>query len=162
MDQPPIPPPPLPTDETVAYPRPSETPVPKAAHKAADWLFWMAGLSVVNIISLGVGAQWSFFFSYGLADLVGVYIHSRNGLFAVVFGVVTFFVLAVTVIAGMRIKQGKTAWAYLILAPLALDCALLFFELPYSIVSLGFHAFVVFLLFGAARELKHWNRVILG
>lgn len=162
MDQPPIPPPPLPTDETVAYPRPSETPVPRAAHKAADWLFWMAGLSVVNIISLGVGAQWSFFFSFGIADLVGAEIHRRNGLLAVVTGLVAFFVLSITVVAGLRLKQGKTAWAYLILGPLALDCLLLFLELPYSLVSLGFHAYVVFLLFNAARELKDWNRVILG
>lgn len=162
MDQPPVPPPPLPTEETVAYPRPSETPVPRAAHKAADWLFWMAGLSVVNIIALGLGSQWSFFFSYGIADLVGAYLHSRNGLFAAVLGVVTFFVLAVTVIAGLQLKQGKSLWAYLILGPLALDCLLLFFELPYSLVSLGFHAYVVFVLFNAARELKDWNRVIRG
>jgi hypothetical protein len=36
-----------------------------ALHKGANWLFTIAGLSVVNTISLVSGAQWTF-----LADLV--------------------------------------------------------------------------------------------
>jgi len=158
VDEPPLPP----RIETVAYPRPSETPVPKAAHRAAEWLFSMAGLSVVNFIALAVGSQWSFFFSFGIVDIAGAFVHGHNAVLAVVSGVFGFFALLLAVVAGFGIKRGKTIWAYLILVPIALDCLLLFVELPASIVSLGFHAYVVFLLFGAAKELKNWNRVILG
>lgn len=128
---------------------------------AAGWFYWVAGLSLVNSIALLVGGNLNFLVGLGITQLV-------DGIaaeLAVDFGSMiqlAAFVINVG-IAGLFVLFGilggkRHTWAFVVgMGLYALDGLL--FLLVSDILSIGFHIFVLFWLFGGPRAIKKLNEI---
>ena len=131
----------------------------------ANWFYWIAGLSLVNSGVMLAGGDWGFIVGLGitqLADAIGMAAAEEMGagigLRAFVFGFDAF-------VAGIFVFFGFLAgkrhnWAFVVGMALYAADGLLFL-LVADWLSLGFHAFALFGLFGgltAGRKLAALER----
>lgn len=135
-------------------------------HKSgANWFFWIAGLSLVNSGVMLAGGQWGFIVGLGVtqfADAVGAAIAEEVGggvgLRATVF-VFDAFVAGFFVLFGVLARKHHT-WAFVTGMVLYAADGLLFL-LVGDWLSLAFHGFALFGLFGglaASRKLSSLAR----
>lgn len=133
----------------------------------ANWFFWIAGLSLINSIVLLSGGQWSFVVGLGItqvADAIGAAVVQEVGggvgLRTAVFAF-DAFVAGVFVLFGVLARKRHT-WAIATGMVLYAADGLLFL-LVADWLSLGFHAFALFGLFGgltASRKLAALDRPV--
>jgi len=133
----------------------------ESQHKSgANWFYWIAGLSLVNSGVMLAGGQWGFIVGLGItqfADAVGAAIAEEVGagigLRAVVF-VFDAFVAGLFVLFGALARKRHAGAFVTGMALYTLDGLL--FVLVGDWLSVAFHAFVLFCLFGglaASRKL---------
>jgi hypothetical protein len=117
----------------------------------ANWFFWIAGLSLVNVAILLFGAGWSFIIGLGITEVALAFLSTPVAL------VVSAGVLSLFVFFGVLARRGL-AWAFIIgMILYALDGVL--FVLIEDWLSIGFHLFALWGLFGGLRAQMQLNRV---
>jgi hypothetical protein len=126
----------------------------------ADWFFWIAGLSLVNSIILLVGGSWSFLVGLGLMqviDGIALGIVDQGGSEgAIIIKSIAF--VADILIAGIFVAFGvlarkKYKWSFIAGMTLyALDG--LIFLMVQDFLSIGFHLFALFGLYGGFQAHK--------
>lgn len=123
----------------------------------ANWFFWIAGLSLANSIIAAMGKEWGFIMGLGTTQAIDGIAKAAGGgsagaLIALAFDLL---VLAVVCLFGFLCRRGFV-WAFAVgMVLYALD-ALVFLVIG-DWFGLGFHALVLFFLFGgmsALRKLK--------
>jgi len=125
----------------------------------ANWYFWIAGLSMINTIILMSGGQWSFIIGLGLTQIIDS-IALQMGAELVGFAKIIAFIIDLC-IAGIFVLFGvfarkKHVWAFIVGMILYAFDGLLFLLIK-DFMSLGFHVFALFFLFGglkAVQEIK--------
>lgn len=128
----------------------------------ANWFFWIAGLSLVNTVVILVNGQWSFIIGLGITQIVdalAVGFAQEAGSGAVAIKLVALFIdLCITgtfVIFGI-LSRKKYQWSFIIgMIIYALDGLL--FLLISDFLSLGFHVFALWGLYGGyegCRKIK--------
>jgi hypothetical protein len=130
----------------------------RAVKNSANWFFLIAGLSVVNSIIYLSGSKLTFLIGLGITQFIGGYA-SGAGSEMVPFAVVlSLLIAAVFVFCGIFARK-QQSWAFVTgMILYALD-ALLFLWVK-DWLSLAFHAFALFVLFGgAAATFKLKNKM---
>lgn len=126
-----------------------------AEHKlinAAKWFYWIAGLSVINAGLILSGANIHFLLGMGIIDAVADAGGKNGGSGMVTAIFVTAFVTGICALFG-TLAMKKHAWVFWLGMTLyALD-GLLMFQAG-DILSVIFHAFVLFCLFQGPLALK--------
>jgi len=131
----------------------------------ASWFYWIAGLSLINSLILLAGSDWNFLIGLGLtqvfdaiAKILSAEMNSTAGLiikaiaFLLDLGVAGLFVLF-----GWLAKK-RYAWAFIVgMILYALDG--LIFVLVGSWLSVGFHAFALFGLYGGLKAIYMLRRL---
>lgn len=122
----------------------------------ANWFFWIAGLSLINSIILLTGGQWSFIIGLGITqiiDAIGLEIFKEAGIIGYIFAFV-FDALAagIFIVFGVFSKK-RYSWAFIIgMILYALDGLL--FLLVQDFLSIGFHIFALFCIYGGFKANK--------
>lgn len=134
-------------------------------HSGANWFYWIAAFSVVNSMVLLFKGEWGFVIGLGITQVFDALATgfaeaaAEEGVSASVGTTVTAVVLVVDIVVafvvglfGWLANKGF-AWAFIIgMAFYALDGLL--FLLVSDLLSLGFHAFALFCIFGGYSCLK--------
>jgi hypothetical protein len=122
---------------------------------AASWFYWIAGLSLINSISALSGSDWRFIFGLGITQILDAFGEGFGAGGKVVALVLNLIVAGVFVLFGVFAHK-KHSWAFVTgMVLFALDG--LIFVLAQDWLGVGFHAFVLFILFRgiqACRALK--------
>ena len=128
----------------------------------ASWFFWIAGFSLINFLLIVFGAEINFIVGLGVTTLSAVMFHvvSQNiqGNLALLANIVCFVVTLAA--AGTFIGLGAVArrghiWAFCV-GMFLYACDGLIFVWLEDWLSVGFHVFALFCLYGgltAARQL---------
>jgi hypothetical protein len=128
-------------------------------HSGANWFFWIAGMSMVNSLILLFEGGWSFIVGLGITQLFdGValaFSEDSEGSMAIAriiaicldVGVAFVFVLF-----GVFARK-QLAWAFIAGMVFYVADALIFL-LVQDWLSIGFHAFALFFIFGGYTALK--------
>ncbi len=115
-------------------------------HRGANWLFWIAGLSVVNAVILLTGSSWVFLGGLGVTYVAaGVAIKTGSTQVALVAAFVTLWATAFFVCLGFFARKGQQ-WAFITgMALYAVDALLvLSFQ---AWIMLLFHGYIFFRLY---------------
>ena len=135
--------------------------VEKRFQSGADWFFWIAGLSLINSIILLAGSEWGFIVGLGvtrIVDSIGLVIAEEVGI----AGKIIAFIFDV-IVAGIFVLFGVFArrrhkWAFITgMILYALDG--LIFLLVMDILSIGFHIFALFCIYGGFKALGKLSEV---
>lgn len=126
----------------------------KAARNAAAWFWWIAGLSVINSIAIMLDSNYAMILGLGITQvfdgfLVG-FMEGSGGDGA--FVVRTLHVVLVALVVGFFVYLGAVArelrlWPYVV-GMIAYTLDGLIFVLVSDWIAVGFHAFVLFMLWG--------------
>ena len=117
-------------------------------NSGSSWFYWIAGLSLVNMIMLLVNGRWSFIFGLGITELVdfATYIFSLE-LGSVIYyaGIgINLFILSVFMILGRLSKKGYN-WSFIVgIVLYALDGLLLVWLEDY--MSALFHVYPLYFI----------------
>lgn len=131
--------------------------------RAANWLYWIAGLSIINTISALSGGKFGFFFGLGITqaiDGIGGNVHTSTGkaICLAADGLVFAYFVAMGYF-GRRNRWLFTA-GFLAYALDSLICV--FFQ---DWLGLALHAFALFAMVGGYkgfRELEHARQATLA
>ncbi len=110
----------------------------------ANWFYWIAGLSLVNLVILLLESDIYFPVDLGVTDLSYFVLETPIAL-ALSFGVLALFTLF-----GTLARRGSTAIFALGMLLYALDGVLCFVVFQ-DWIGVGFHLFVLWRLFGGLR-----------
>jgi hypothetical protein len=134
----------------------------------ANWFYWIAGLSLVNSLVILFGGSLNFIVGLGITQVVdgiiaGIVLEVPSSMSTIVQ--VVGFVIVVT-IAGVFVLFGflgrkRYQWALIVGMVLYTLDGLIFLFVG-DILSLGFHAFALFGVWGGLRALKKLNAVESG
>lgn len=134
----------------------------------SGWFFWIAALSLVNSASMLAGSGWGFIIGLGITqviDAIGVGLAEEIGMAGKIVAFV-FDIIAAGVFAlfGVFAKK-RYSWAFIVgMVLYALDG--LIFLLVRDFLSVGFHVFALFCIFGGFKALRKLNekqqREVLG
>jgi hypothetical protein len=133
--------------------------IEKQFQSGADWFFWIAGLSIINSVILFSGSEWGFIIGLGITriiDAIGLLLAEEIG----VAGKILAFIFTV-IAAGIFVLFGVFArkrykWAFVVgMILYALDG--LIFLLLGDLLSVGFHIFVLFCIFGGFKACGKLN-----
>ena len=120
----------------------------RTAKGGANWFFLIAGFSVVNSLIYLSGSKLTFLIGLGITQFIGGYASSTGSEMVPFAVVLTFLIAAVFVFCGIFARK-QQSWAFVTgMILYALD-ALLFIWVK-DWLSLAFHAFALFVLFGGA------------
>ena len=127
----------------------------------AGWFFAIAGLSVINSIIMFTGGDWGFIVGLGitrLADAVGVGLAEQIGDAAKIIAFVFALIIAgVFVLFGVYARK-RQAWAFVTgMVLYALDG--LIFLIVQDWLSMGFHAFALFGIYGGYKAGKKLQQI---
>jgi len=117
----------------------------------ADWFFWIAGLSVVNSVIVLAGGEWSFVVGLGVTQIIDA-VGKEFGEIAKMLGlIVNLGIAGVFVLFGILARR-RQVWSFIAgMGLYGLD-GLLF--LPgLDLLSLGFHAFALFMIWSGLSAL---------
>jgi hypothetical protein len=138
-------------------------------HSGTNWFYWIAGLSLATSVMQYMGSNRAFLVGLGITQVL-------DGVFSAFGDTATVIALVFDVfIAGFLIACGyfggrKQMWAIVIglgfylLDTLLLVAIAVFFGEPQLILSIGFHAFVLYRLFSgfsACRELQKLDAEVM-
>ena len=135
--------------------------IEKQFQAGANWFFWIAGLSIVNSIILLAGSEWGFIIGLGITriiDSIGLIISEEAGK----VGMIIAFVFDV-IASGMFVLFGVFArkryrWAFVVgMILYALDGLL--FLLIQDFLSIGFHIFALFCIYGGLKAAKKLDEI---
>jgi len=150
---PPSTPPPSPTGPPTVSPMAKHT---QLVRSGANWLIWIAGLSLVNSVLFVTGSHWSFFLGLAatqVSDEFGKVIITGTTGVAVALAI-DVVIAAIFVGLGLMSRNGAL-WSFIVgMVLLVLDALLLVWVQDWAAVA--FHAlalFFVFRGFQAARQL---------
>jgi hypothetical protein len=125
----------------------------------ANWFYWIAGLSVINSMILMFGGEISFIVGLGITQIVDAIaweLKNSGGMnLDYIFFVVSLFISGVFVIFGYFSRKRMTGVYITGMILYALD-GLIFF-LVADWLSIGFHIFVLYSLYGGLKALKSMN-----
>ena len=119
---------------------------------SAKWFYWVAGLSVVNTLIIFFGGEVSFIVGLGITQLIDgfVYEASETAKFVVLF--INILISGMFAIFGyFALKQEK--WAFIVGMVLYFLDGLIFLLVD-DWLSIAFHAYVLFSLFGGIKSLN--------
>jgi hypothetical protein len=126
----------------------------------ANWFFWIAGLSLVNSVIILFNGEWSFIIGLGATQVVdgiaSVVAEEAEGnsllLVRAVALVLDVFIALVFVLFGWLAR--KRMAAAFIVGMLVYFCDGLIFLLVQDWMSIGFHGFALFWIFGGLSAMK--------
>lgn len=130
-----------------------------ALHKGANWLFTIAGLSVVNTISLVSGAQWTFLGGLGVTQLAAAIAIRQGTGTQLIALLISLWAVAFFICLGVFARKGQK-WAFITGMALYVADALVVLLLQ-SWVMLLFHGFVFFRLYqgySSSKELHAFDK----
>ena len=128
--------------------------------KGAGWFFWIAGLSILNSIIGLTGGGVNFILGLGLSQIIDAIasiaaedIGSSSGTVILAIGfVLSSLIAGAFVVFGLFARKGKK-WAFIIgMILYGLD-GLIFIGVG-DLLSIGFHVFALFGLFGGLKALN--------
>lgn len=122
----------------------------------ANWFFWIAGLSIINSLILLSGGKWSFIIGLGITqviDAIGIELAKGAGIVGTIF-IFFFDVFVAGIFITLGILSRKTyRWAFLVgMILYAMDGLLFLFVQDF--LSIGFHAFALFCIYGGFKASK--------
>ncbi len=121
-----------------------------------QWFYWVAGLSLINIVLTLTGQDWRFILGLGVTQLVQELAQFADG--GTKAGLVGLGVIGLFAFLGQRAISGYQ-WAFVLgMVLYALDGVI--FLLIQDWAGVGFHAFALFMIFrgyAAARQLPAPN-----
>ena len=127
----------------------------KHMRSGASWFYWIAGLSLINSIMALSGKGWGFILGLGMTQVIDGAASNLGSNGLVVAIVLDVLVAGLFVLFGVFANRGHL-WSFIVgMIFYAADG--LIFLIAQDWLGLGFHAFVLFCLFGglrAARQLK--------
>lgn len=129
----------------------------------ANWFFWIAGLSLVNIAIVFSGGERNFVIGLGIASVmaaIGVAAAQANPEAAMIIkGVaLVFCLLASGVFAGFGgLARHRHTWAFALGMVLYAFDALIYL-LAQDLMSFGFHLFALFCLWNGLRACRALNQ----
>jgi len=116
-----------------------------ALHKGANWLFLIAGLSVVNTVTLISGSQWLFLGGLGVTELaaaIAMHLGTKGQLIGLF---INLWATAFFVVLGFFARKGQK-WAFITgMALYAVDALVVLFLQQWIMIL--FHGFVFFRLY---------------
>jgi hypothetical protein len=125
----------------------------------ANWFYWIAGLSIINSIIILFQGEWSFIIGLGITqffDGMAIGLKEEMGgasnLFHYIAFVLDLFVVAFFVLIGWLAGKRKS-WAF-ILGMVFYFFDGLIFLLVQDWLSLGFHGFALFCIWGGFSALR--------
>lgn len=125
----------------------------------ANWFFWIAGLSIINSVLILSGSNWSFIVGLGItqvADAIATSLKEDPGVSSMLVNgfVILFDLLAagIFVFFGVLCRY-RYLWAFWVGMFLYLCDGLIFLAVG-GWLSLGFHVFVLFSIYGGLRAAK--------
>ena len=125
----------------------------------ANWFYWIAGLSIINSIIILFRGEWSFIIGLGITqffDGMAIGLKEEMGgasnLFHYIAFVLDIFVVAFFVLIGWLAAKRK-GWAFLLGMVFYFFDGLIFL-LVQDWLSLGFHGFALFCIWGGFSALK--------
>jgi hypothetical protein len=127
----------------------------KNLNDGANWFFWIAGLSVVNIIFLLTGSDRTFIIGLGSTQLIDIILSGTDSIVRGIGFAIDAFIVGIFMLLGFLARK-KMGWCFIIgMIFYALD-GLIYLQIK-DYLSLGFHALVLYFLYkgySALRELK--------
>jgi hypothetical protein len=131
----------------------------------ANWFFWIAGLSLVNSLIILFKGEWSFVIGLGATQIVdgiaSVVIEDIEANAVTIVRIVTLgldtLIALVFVLFGWLARK-RMGWAF-ILGMLLYFIDGLIFLLVQDWLSIGFHGFALFYIFGGYASLKKLTQV---
>ncbi|UCF63183.1 MAG: hypothetical protein JSW33_11495 [bacterium] len=125
----------------------------------ANWFYWIAALSVINSLIILFGGEISFIVGLGITQIVDAVsweLKNSEGMnLDYLFFMVSLFISGVFVIFGYFSRKRMTSVYITGMVLYAADG--LIFLLVGDWLSIGFHVFVLFSLFGGLKALKTIN-----
>lgn len=139
----------------------------RRVHRSAMWFYWIAGLSVINTLIAMSKAGLVFVVGLGTTQIIdGIASGMESGGMAVAL-VLDAIVAGVFVLFGVFAKKGHS-WSFLVgMILYALDGALmlglsLIAKADLPILALGFHGYVLFILFMGWKANMQLNAMARG
>jgi hypothetical protein len=115
-------------------------------HRGASWMFWIAGLSVINAVMLLTASNWIFLGGLGVTYIAaGVALQLGSTQVALVAAFVTIWATAFFVCLGFFARKGQQ-WAFITaMALYAIDLLLVLYLQIW--LMLLFHGYILFRLY---------------
>ena len=152
----PAPPPPA---AAPAGPSLDQLKLANTAKSGAGWFYWIAGLSLINSISMLSGSSWGFIIGLGITQVFDAIASTLAGSGKLVALVLDLLAAGVFVFFGVFANK-RHAWAFMVgMVLYALDG--LIFVADGDWLSVGFHVFALFCIlagFSANQKLKALQR----
>jgi hypothetical protein len=135
--------------------------IEKQFQSGADWFFWIAGLSLINSVLLLAGSKWGFIIGLGITriiDEIGLVIAEKIGIAGKIIALIFDIIAAgVFVLFGVFARK-RYKWAFITgMVLYALDGMI--FLLVQDFLSVGFHVFALFCIFGGFKSLGKLSRL---
>jgi len=129
--------------------------IEKQFQSGADWFFWIAGLSLINSVILLAGSEWGFIIGLGITqiiDAIGLLIAEEVGIAGKIIAFIFDIVAAgIFVLFGVFARK-RHKWAFVTgMVLYAVDG--LIFLLVLDVLSIGFHIFALFCIYGGFKAL---------
>jgi hypothetical protein len=116
-----------------------------ALHRGANWLFLIAGLSVINVISLATGSQWVFLGGLGVTQVAAQVAMQMGGRVQFVALFINLWAVAFFACLGYFARKGQK-WAFLTgMILYAMDALLVL--LGQAWIMLLFHGYIFYRLY---------------
>jgi hypothetical protein len=131
--------------------------------KGANWLYWVAALSLLNSIAAVTGAQWGFAIGLGVTQLIDGVAGQFESSVATAIGL-ALDVSALGLVALLGYFARQCRWVYVTAMVLYTFDALVFL-LVSDWVSVGFHGMVLFFMlpgFKAFRAQRQSNLALVA
>lgn len=121
-------------------------------HRAGNWFFWIAVLSLVNSVFSHAGGNFHFILGLGYTEVVDAVAHEFGGGGTAVAIVFDLFAASVFALFGLMARR-MAMWPFVVgMALYALDGALLL--LLKDFLSAAFHAYVLYHLWTGVSALR--------
>lgn len=130
----------------------------KQFERGISWFYWIAGLSLVNSVLWLTGAEWSFIIGLGATQMVDAIVlglseemQLGNAIKYVAFGVDLLIAGIYVLIGFLGLKRIK---AVIIVGMVFYTLDGLIFLLVGDYLSIAFHGYALFCIFGGLKALK--------
>jgi hypothetical protein len=142
---PPTTPPPTPTGQPSAVAVMAK--LTKEAGSGANWLIWIAGLSLVNTVLFVAGSNWAFFLGLGATQFADEFGHVViTGTTGLVVALVVDVLIAGIFVGLALLSRNGALWAFIAgMVLIVLDALLLVWVQDWAAVA--FHALALFFIF---------------
>jgi hypothetical protein len=130
------------------------TPRQQAIARCGNWLYWVAGLSLINAILSQTGSKWGFALGLGITELLSYIAKEGGPVLALIALPVTIGICVVMGLLGYFACRAHR-WAFIVgIVLLTLDTALLCIDIGGQILSLLFHGWAIYSLISGLKWVK--------